>query len=121
MTTTNNEILLKLEELLKERSWTLYRLAKESDVPYSSLSNMFARNTQPTISTLEKLCTGLGISMSTFFDTPLLTPPNTVVLTDEEKELIELYRELNTHDRELLFAYLHGLSRVLPDPLLPVK
>ena len=33
-------------------------LAKESDIPYSSLNSLFLKNNQPTLSTLEKICKG---------------------------------------------------------------
>ena len=49
-----NDTLKRINELLDKRNWTLYKLAKESDIPYSSLSSMFQKNNQPTIATLEK-------------------------------------------------------------------
>ena len=63
----NNEILKKIETYMKLRNWSIYKLAKEADIPYSSLNSMFLKNTQPTIPTLEKICSGLNISMSDFF------------------------------------------------------
>lgn len=106
----NNDVLLRISTLCRERDWSLYRLAKEAAIPYTSLSNMFARNTQPTIHTLEKMCAGFGISMSEFFDTPLKKDPNTFVLSENEKNLIEVYRSLNAPCRELMETYLQSLS-----------
>ncbi len=62
-----NTTLLKIELLMSERGWSLYKLAKESDVPYSSLRNLFHRNTEPTITTLRKICKGLNITLAEFF------------------------------------------------------
>lgn len=59
-----NDILEKIKNYMELRNWTLYRLAKESDIPYTSLHSMFEKNTQPTLSTLRKLCNGLGIELS---------------------------------------------------------
>lgn len=106
----NNNILLRISALLEERNWTIYRLSKESDVPYTSISNMFARNTEPTVHTLSKICDGFGISLSTFFNTPLTRNPNTFVLNDEERNLIDLYRCLDSPYRALMKNYLESLA-----------
>ena len=57
-----NITLLKLETLLQEKDWTIYKLSKESGIPYSSLNNLFLRNTEPSLPTLRKICIGLGIT-----------------------------------------------------------
>jgi transcriptional regulator with XRE-family HTH domain len=106
----NNDILMRISTLCEERNWSLYRLAKESEIPYTSISNMFARNTQPTVHTLEKLCEGFGISMSTFFDTPVEKHPNTYVLSDNEKKIIDIYRSLNAPYRELMETYMESIA-----------
>lgn len=108
----NNNILQRISALLEERNWTIYRLSKESDVPYTSISNMFARNTEPTIHTLSKICDGFGISLSTFFNTPLKRNPNTFVLNDDEKNLIEFYRCLDSPQRALFKNYLESLAAI---------
>ena len=50
-----NDTLMKIQKLMNERNWSLYKLAKESDIPYSSLNSLFLKNNQPTLSTLEKI------------------------------------------------------------------
>lgn len=72
--------LARIKQLMDQREWTLYRLAKESGVLHSTLTNMFNRNNDPSISTLESLCKGFGITMLQFFSnetdmTTTLTPP----------------------------------------------
>ena len=57
----------RIRELLNERNWTEYKLAKESGLSQSTISNIFKRNTVPSISTLELICGGFGISLSQFF------------------------------------------------------
>ena len=105
-----NEVLLRIRELLKLNRWTIYKLAKASGVPYSSLNNCFLRNTCPTIPTLEKLCMGLNISLSDFFDYKK-NPLRDTSLSEAEQELVNTYRQLSIKDRELLGAYLDGMSR----------
>lgn len=115
MTTPESTTLQRIQELCDEKNWSLYKLAKESNVPYSSLSNMFLRNTQPTISTLEKLCQGLGITMSFFFFKQNEDTTNSFILTDKEQTIINSYRQLPPSQKDLLEAYLYGLSQTLPE------
>lgn len=108
-----NETLQKIQQILDRKNWSLYRLAKESDIAYSSLNNLFQRNTEPTLPTLRKICRGLGISLSDFFsdckDLPILE------YTDEEGNLINLYRSLNPSDQKILMAYAYGLNHKIPE------
>jgi transcriptional regulator with XRE-family HTH domain len=67
-----NEVLQKIQTLMDEREWSLYKLAQKSGIPYSSLSSLFRKDNQPTISSLEKICAGFHITLSEFFAS---TPP----------------------------------------------
>jgi len=99
-------ILSRIKELCAEKGWSVYRLAKEADVAYSTLDNLFHRNNAPTIPTLSKLCDGLDISLSAFFaDTS-----NPSDLTDKQKDLIRRYNELPRRDKELLDSFLSVLE-----------
>lgn len=75
-----NDVLNRIQTLLNEREWTLYRLAKESGITYSSLSSLFKKDNQPTISTLEKICTGLNISLNEFFPIIHLTENTSLIV-----------------------------------------
>ena len=46
----------------------MYKLAKEAELSWSTVRNIFKRNTNPTISILEIMCKTLDISLSQFFD-----------------------------------------------------
>lgn len=97
-----NQTLQKIEQLMKERNWSIYKLALESDIPYSSLNSLFHKNNQPTISTLEKICAGFHISMYEFF---LDYPPyreETHKLDKNETIIIETYRSMEARDQKLL-------------------
>ena len=111
----NNDVLKRIQTLLDEYGWTVYRLSKESGIPISSLSNMFSRNTQPSVSTLERICKGFGISIGDFFESPTTSRPDLYVLNYDERIVIDVYRELPNNHKDLLYAYLHGLAH-LPVP-----
>lgn len=82
---------------------------------YSSLNNIFVRNTIPSVITLEKIGDGLQITLSQFFDINMLVTESIDVLTSDERTIISMYRELDRNSKELLRAYLMGLSRKLPE------
>ncbi len=67
----------KLQRLLQEHGWSEYRLAKNAGLSESTISNIFRRNAVPSITTLEAICRGFGITLSQFFaegDMVELTP-----------------------------------------------
>lgn len=96
----------RLRQLMTERGWTAYRLAKESGLSESTLANIFKRNAVPSISTLETVCAAFGISLAQFFadqDMVELTPElkelfdNWVSLTPEQKQAaLQMLRVMNT-------------------------
>ena len=60
---------IRITELCKERAITVNKLAIISGVTQSTLNNIVSgRNNSVTVSTLKKLCDGLEISISDFFD-----------------------------------------------------
>ena len=105
-----NEVLQRIREFLKLNRCSIYKLANESGIPYSSLNNCFLRNTCPTIPTLEKLCAGLNISLSDFFNFKK-NPLRDTSLSEDEHNVLSTYRKLSIRDKELLNAYLDGLSK----------
>lgn len=105
-----NDILKRITSLMNAKNWTLYKLAKESDIPYSSLNSMFQKNNQPTISTLEKICRAFNITMSEFFSN---TPLNTKVKQEFSKvelELIQTFQNLTKNNQKLLIDFANLLQ-----------
>lgn len=101
---TTNTVLLRIEELLHIRHWTHYRLAKESGIAYSSVSNMFNRNTVPSVPTLFKICSGLKISMSDFFRYEEKVFSETITLAKNIEGLDE-------YKKNLLITYINCLKQ----------
>ncbi len=103
-----DKVFERIEELAKKKHLSLYRLAKNAEMPYSSLNNIMHRRTCPTIGTIEKLCKGLNITLSEFFDFQSY-PLSDTSLSPEEDELLNKYRNLKNRKKELFQAYLDGL------------
>ena len=77
------DVLERLRGLLDERGWTEYRLAKECGLSESTIANIFRRNSVPSITTLESICNGFGITLSQFF-----ADGDMVELTPEQKNAV---------------------------------
>lgn len=108
-----NPSITRLKELLDQKGWSLHKLSKEADMPYSSLCNLFSRNTEPTLPTLRAICKGLNVSVQEFLsDEPI---PERFDITLEEKDIVIEYRGLRRNDKRLLRTYLAGLGKRLPE------
>ena len=101
------DVTQKLMLILEDRGWSEYRLAKESNLPYSTVLNIFQRNNQPSISTLEAMCNGLGITLAQFFT----EDESLVMLTEEQKEILEKYEALSKAQKEMIVDLLNVMFR----------
>jgi len=95
----------KLRQLMSERGWTAYRLAKESGLSESTLANIFKRNTVPSISTLEAVCAAFGISLAQFF-----AEQDLVELTPELKELFDNWVSLAPEQKQAVLQMLRMMN-----------
>lgn len=96
-----------IKELCGQRGWTLYRLAKKSDIAYSALNAMVKNNHVPTINSLIKICKGFDITVVQFFQGMQPT-------TDEQSEILNLWNSLDDISKIKAKNYLYGLARQIP-------
>lgn len=61
-------VLAEITRLRLERGWNEYELAKHCGLSQSTISTWYRKNQTPTIQTLDKVCKGLGISLSQFLN-----------------------------------------------------
>lgn len=61
-------ILSRMFELRDERKWSNYELAKEANIPQSTLTNLLKHNNLPTIPTLISMCNAFEITLMQFFN-----------------------------------------------------
>ena len=103
----SKKVLVKIEVLMRERKWTLYRLAERSGVSQSTLSNLFRRNNLPTIATLEAICDAFGISVAEFF----ADGQDGTFLTQDQRQLLEEYKQLSQDQKQALIQFLNVLNK----------
>ncbi len=89
----------RIRQLMDERGWTEYRLAKESGLSASTISNMFKRNNAPTLLTLEDICKAFGITLVQFF----AEGDAACALTEEQKNLFAKWSTLSDDQKKVLF------------------
>mgnify|MGYP004688709437 CR=1 FL=1 len=95
--------LERIKELLDERGWSMYTLSRAAGIPQSTLSNLFIRCNDPSIATLEKICSALGISLSEFFAEP--TAREETRYADLLREWDRLSPSARTHFLALMKEY----------------
>ena len=98
-----NFCIKRIRELMEKNNFNPYQLAKKSGVALSTLTSMFAKNTDPHIQTLDKICSACGISISQFFDR------SSRDLTAEQENLVDIFNSLSPEGKKKLFSYLKFL------------
>ena len=104
------DVLNRIQQLLEFKHWTLYKLAKESNLAYSSLNNILNSETKQKKEKKKKICKGFNISLSEFFSFDT-NPLRDESLTFEQQDVLNSYNELSSQDKMLLQAYLKGLRK----------
>lgn len=95
----------RLRQLLNERGWTEYRLSKKCGLSESTLANIFRRNTMPSITTLEAICHGFGITLSQFF-----AEDEMVELTPELKNLFDKWIALTPEQKNAVYNMVNAFD-----------
>lgn len=99
------DIHKKLNELLDERGWTRYQLARRCGLSDATIANIFRRNTMPSISTLESICRGYGITLSQFF-----AEDEMVELTPELKAVFDSWAALTPEQKAAAQQMLNAMK-----------
>ncbi|MBQ2758148.1 MAG: helix-turn-helix transcriptional regulator [Clostridia bacterium] len=70
--TIGNAVRCRLLELCNERNITINKLSTMCGITQSTLNNIVSgRNNSTTVSTIQKICDGLEISITDFFSSPI--------------------------------------------------
>ena len=100
------DVVKRIKALCKSRSWTSYRLSKESGITYSTLNSMLNKGTMPSIPTLTKICDGFGVTLSQFFADDEVV----AALTVEQIKLIESWNALSDENKLSAEKYIQYLQ-----------
>ena len=95
----------KLRKLMAERGWSEYRLAKQCGLSESTIANVFRRNTLPSISTLDAICQGFGITLAQFF-----SEGDMVELSREQKELFDGWLTLSRNQKQAVLQVVKAMN-----------
>ncbi|SFI15459.1 helix-turn-helix domain-containing protein [Modicisalibacter xianhensis] len=87
-------IAITLKALRQARGWSLDRTARETGVSKAMLGQIERNESSPTVATLWKIASGLGVSFSQFLETPAGTE-GTLLRHGRESALVE--REPGMH------------------------
>lgn len=79
-------------------------LANNRGLSQSTIGTWYRNNQTPTIQTLDKVCRGLGITLSQFF----AETEDTVSLTEEEREMLAVWCALPQRKRQLVVELLRN-------------
>ena len=90
----------------EKRDISKYRLSQLSGISQSSLGRIMAQENLPSLITLEKICTALGVTLSQFFQ-----EGNSENLTEEQKEVLGIWNDLSTNEQETVMSMLRGLRK----------
>lgn len=96
----------RITELCQKQHITMYRLAQLSGLKQSTISNIIKRGTLPGLITLEKICSGFGITLSQFFQ----EHDECGALTEEQQNIVNMWITLSADKKELLKTILQGMA-----------
>lgn len=92
--------------LCKKRGISKYRLSQLSGISQSSLGRIISQESLPSLITLEKICTALDVTLAQFF-----REANSQGMTDSQKEILEIWNDLSTQEKDVVLAMLRGLKK----------
>ncbi len=99
------DVLKKINDLRIKKGWSIYKLAYEAGLTQSTLSNMIARNSVPSIKTLEQICDAFGISLAEFFT------ENDENSDAEALTLISNYKSLSSRDKCIINSLINEMKK----------
>ena len=100
------DLTARILELLAERGWSKYQLAKEEQLSQSTISSLIIRGNTPTISTIESCCKAFGITLAEFFNADLRDTEQTL----EERRLICDWRNLTPEAKQVVLQMVAALQ-----------
>lgn len=102
------DIPARLKQLMEARGLNVYALAQASNVSWQTVNNIFTLTSNPSVGTLQKICHGLGITLSQFFITE--EDGNIITLTPEQQHVIDRWNDMTADEQRVFGELLDMLS-----------
>lgn len=99
------DILKHIYKMRIRRGWSEWKLAQETGLKQSSISDWYSKNQLPKIPSLEKICDAFGITMAEFF----CGEGDPVVLTPDQREMLENWSALSSNQKQVVLSLLKNM------------
>ena len=99
-------IINRIRQLCERKQMSMYALSNKIGISQSSLSNLMKRGSTPTFYTLDKICDGLGITLSQFFSKDM----EKLELSSEQKRVLETWESLSDKEKAAVEIYVRGMK-----------
>ncbi|MBD5146205.1 MAG: helix-turn-helix transcriptional regulator [Ruminococcus sp.] len=96
----------RLRHYRTAKGFSIYKLSKETDISQNHISAIENDKRQPTVETLERLVSPMGITLAELFN----ESETSAFLTADERELVENYRSMPKESADLIYKLSNTLS-----------
>lgn len=96
------DILSTITKYRNDRNWTEYQLAERAGLPQSTISSWYRKNLQPSVASLDKICSAFGITLAQLFS----EDETTVCLTREQTNLLSHWAKLREDQKKAVLSLL---------------
>ena len=107
------DILKRIDELRREKGWTVFELTNRTNLSEYTIYSWYTRGSKPTIYALESVCEALGVTMGEFF-----TEIKKDNLSPDQIRLLQSYDHLTKEQQELVLSVVKSYEKangVTPD------
>lgn len=101
----NNFINERILELCEKKRISQYELSKRAGLTQSSISTLMSRGSEPKISTLKKICNGLGITLAQFFTMDDKFPD----LSDAQIRILDIWETLSPKEQVAIEQIIYSI------------
>lgn len=92
-------VLARIQELRESREWSVYKLAKLSGIPQSTIATWYQKNLYPPIDKIEILCDTFHISLHDFF-----SPGDSDDLSADQRTLLTKWEQLSEKEKHAIYG-----------------
>ena len=93
------DVLARIQELRESREWSVYKLAKLSGIPQSTIATWYQKNLYPPIDKIEILCNTFQISLHDFFSYEDFNG-----LSKDQKNLLTKWDQLSEKEKDAIYS-----------------